>query len=95
MSKTLLATAVLGIALGAALLVRAYAVEVGRAALGVSAWYGPASPAAEQGLMFIGILLLATGLAVFAIPIAGRLAVDDRAVSPTVTPFPAGRRIAS
>jgi hypothetical protein len=73
MSKTLLLAAVAGIALGAGLLVRAYAAEIGVGAAGPYAWYGLTNPAAEQGFMLVGILLLATGLAGVAVLIARRL----------------------
>jgi hypothetical protein len=77
MSKTLLLTAALGIALGAALLVRAYATELGTGVASMIAWYGPTNPAAEQGFMLVGILLVATGLAVVALPLMGGLSGDD------------------
>jgi hypothetical protein len=89
MSKTLLLTAVAGIALGAALLVRAYAAELGVGAVGPYAWYGLANPAAEQGFMLVGILLLATGLAGVAVLIARRLPGDAPPTpAPVTIPIP-------
>ncbi len=93
MTRFLISLYTLAAALGAALLVRAYALELGLEKSGMYSWYGITDPNAERGLMLLGILLLASGLAVIVLSALERLSADGP-VSPTGV-YAIGRRSAA